>query len=460
MQPMVAPRIFMSHRTSSYRSLCSVFPLVFFIASLAPIVAGQSVPSANGANARSQTDQRIAFYQSKLRSDPDFYMNYNRLASAYLQKARESGDLSYFNLAEKALTKSLELESQEGDASVTYQEISAVHFSEHRFAEAAAEARKALEIEPEDLSTYAYLGDALIESGDYAGADAAYAKLTPPDDDRPHHQLEYLQTTRLAAATWMKGKAAESIAWLQRAVDIAVKIHLPAENIAWTHFMMAEEYFQCGDLQSAENHARASLAAYPGYHRALAETGRIYAARGDFEQAASFYKKAVDVVPFPAYASALVDIYRAAGNAAEEQHARQLVEFIGHLGQVNGQVYDRDLAMFYADHDQQLATALVLAKKELEVRHDIYTWDCLAWVLLKNGKPVEAQTAMKNALVLGTRDSMLFYHAGMIENALGHKEASEIYLRSALAANPKFHVFYADAARHLLSKETAAATSQ
>ena len=65
----------------------------------------------------------------------------------------------------------------------------------------------------------------------------------------------------------------------------------------------------------------------------------------------------------------------------------------GCLGNINQVLHNRDLALFYADHDMKLAEALDLAQKELEVRHDIYTWDALAWALYKNGKLTEAAKA-------------------------------------------------------------------
>lgn len=55
------------------------------------------------------SDRLIQFYQDHvLRDDTDF-ANYDRLGSAYLQKARETGDTVYYNLSEKAFTRALSL---------------------------------------------------------------------------------------------------------------------------------------------------------------------------------------------------------------------------------------------------------------------------------------------------------------------------------------------------------------
>ena len=61
----------------------------------------------------SQTDKIIKFFQGRINQDPEDFSNYDRLGTAYLQKGRESGDLVYYELAEKALHKSLELATAE-----------------------------------------------------------------------------------------------------------------------------------------------------------------------------------------------------------------------------------------------------------------------------------------------------------------------------------------------------------
>jgi tetratricopeptide (TPR) repeat protein len=120
------------------------------------------------------------------------------------------------------------------------------------------------------------------------------------------------------------------------------------------------------------------------------------------------------------------------------------------LGHINQVLHNRDLALFYADHDIKLDESLALAHKEFEVRHDIYTWDALAWALYKNGKYQEASDAINNALRPGTRDALLFFHAGMIASGLGQTTQAKTRLQEALGINPQFHVIYAAAARQQL----------
>jgi tetratricopeptide (TPR) repeat protein len=113
-------------------------------------------------------------------------------------------------------------------------------------------------------------------------------------------------------------------------------------------------------------------------------------------------------------------------------------------------LHNRDLALFYADHDIKLVESLELAQKELEVRRDIYTWDALAWALYKNDKLAEAAKASEKAMRFGTRDSLLLFHAAMIADRMGQHEQARNELRDSLQINPHFHLIYADAAQQKL----------
>ncbi len=104
---------------------------------------------------------------------------------------------------------------------------------------------------------------------------------------------------------------------------------------------------------------------------------------------------------------------------------------------------------FYADHDIKPDEAYQLAAKEYEVRKDIYGADALAWTALKAGKLTEAQTAIKDALRLGTNDARILYHAALIARASGDETAARGFLQRALKLNSQFDPLHsAIAPRH------------
>ena len=121
---------------------------------------------------------------------------------------------------------------------------------------------------------------------------------------------------------------------------------------------------------------------------------------------------------------------------------------------MNGQTgpFHRAWSLFLLDHDRRVAEVLRKAQEEIAIRHDIYGWDLLAWALHKSGRDGEAADAMARALSLGTRDGMLFYHAAMIEHALGQAAAARTRLDQAFAVNPYWHPSQPAEARAALEK--------
>jgi tetratricopeptide (TPR) repeat protein len=138
------------------------------------------------------------------------------------------------------------------------------------------------------------------------------------------------------------------------------------------------------------------------------------------------------ITPDVASLAALADLYAKAGNEFLAKTHRDAVE----SADTPDTPFARALVLYYCDHDRKLPRALELAEREFAERKDVYGHDALAWAKLKNGKPAEAEQAITEALKLGTRDAMLYYHAGMIALARGDKGAARDRLKTALAINP------------------------
>ena len=391
---------------------------------------------------RTKTDHQIAYYQTLLQRNPRSAKAYFGLSDALIRKARETGDPSYFNRAEEALKKSLEIAPQNAGA---LRHLAYVFYSRHEFAPAAVHARKAVEINPEDGDSYGVLGDALLEVGQYAEAQAAYNTMIELDESLYSY-------SRLAGLKSMRGENAGAIDDLERAIAIGKAAKQPAESIAWAEWQLGTDYFALGKLKEAEGLYQQSLTTYPNYYRALAGMAQLRAAQKKYGEAVELYQKAIAILPMPEYAAALGDVYMKIGEPKKAKPQYDLVEYIGRLNALNQALYNRELAYFYADHDIKLTEALDLAKRELDYRKDIYAYDLLAWNLYKNGKLAEARDAIEEALKLGTKDAKLFYHAGMIHYRLGDRDKAQAFLNRALSTNPHFHILFADTAAQTLTQ--------
>jgi tetratricopeptide (TPR) repeat protein len=420
---------------------------------MAAVLLSLSCAAVDGMAQKSETDHVVQFYQWKVSQDPDDCFNYDRLGTAYVQKARETGDIAYFDLADKALQKSLALESSHAEAAPATKHLATVYFSEHRFAEARTLAQRALELNEDDITPVALLGDAESEMGNYDQAWADYRRLRNPANSQAENSgILYLQETRASSEALLEGDPLGSIEHMQRGVEISTRAGLAKESIAWSQFMLGDNFFLVGKLPDARASYLAALQTYPQYHHALAGLAKVDAAQGHYADAIAEYKRAIAVIPLPAYAAALGDVYARTGQTVEAQKQYDLVETIGRLNAFNQNVYNRELAVFYADHGIHLSDAVALARKEFEVRHDVYTWDALAWALFRNGQLAEAGDAIHSALQLGTKDPSIFFHAGLIYERLGDPAKAQAFLNRAQALNPKFNLLLEDLVQQALQR--------
>jgi tetratricopeptide (TPR) repeat protein len=420
-------------------------PASFSPVAFSPVPAALLLPHATG------TERLIKNMQTRVQSNPKDPAAYSALGAAFFQRARETGDVEDFQQAEQALNRSLDLNSADFSAATAYSTMAEVCMGEHRFSDAVTYAQKALSLGSGDLSPFAIVGDANADMGEYERAAIAYSRLDASGESAADPHNVYVRDSRTSYLKFVSGDTRGAIRLMQSAVTAGTEARLPAENLAWLYYELGEYESQAGDIAAANSAYLTALTIHPGDYRAMAGLGKLRGNQGRYWEAIKLYQSAVAVVPMPMFVAELGDMYTRAGNSAEAKKQYQLVEYIGLLGHINQVLHNRDLALFYADHDTKLDEALTLAHKEFEVRHDIYTWDALAWALYKNGKYQEASDAMQNALRPGARDALLFFHAGMIASRLGQTSQAKERLQTALSINPHFHVIYSEVARQQLN---------
>ncbi len=391
-------------------------------------------------------EKEIRFYENKVKNDAEDYSANNKLAGLYLQKLRETGDVTLLNLAFRAVRASLDsvpdVRNSGGLAALALCE-----FASHDFTNSRDHALRLIELEPSKSYPQSILGDALVELGEYEKAEIAYKKITLLDKGSSSGS-----ESRFARIAQLEGDNAEA----QKHFADALKLTLnqsfpPRETVAWLRWQLGETAFSTGDYKTAEKDFQDSLTTFPDYHRAVASLGKVRAAQGDLQGAIEQYEKVTRILPDPNYVAALGDLYELSGRETDAKRQYELVEQIGRLSELNGALYNRQLALFYADHDLKPAEAFQLAAKEYETRKDIYGADALAWTALKAGKNLEAQTAIKDALRLNTQDAKLFYHAGMIARAVGDDNAARQFLQKTLALNPAFDLLQAANIKSILN---------
>ena len=406
-----------------------------------PFVGGLLGPSEPPIPDVMPPAQQVEFWSGRLTPATQDYITLTQLGRAYLLLARETGDAASYSRAEEALRRALSLNPRYEPANAL---IGSVLIGQHEFAAALANAQAALSTNPDEYQALAVVGDASLELGRYVDADAAYRRLLDVVPGGPIY-------SRLARYAWLMGRPDEAIDWMRRAADETVALDLGGEELAWYRFQLGELYFNSGDLRAAQRWYDEAEQALPGYYLAQAGLGKVAAARGDLAEAITTYEGLVARLPQPGFVAYLGDLYALNGDAAAAQTQYDTVAFIHELEETQQVLYNRQMAIFFANHNTQLDQALQYAEMELAARQDIYAYDTLAWVLYRLGRHDEARAASDRALELGTPDASLYYHAGLIAAAQGDRDTAQTYLSRALELNPHFDLIQAAAAREALA---------
>lgn len=385
--------------------------------------------------------QQIEFWSNRLTPDTQDYITLTHLGRAWLGVARETGDAAAYARAEEAVRRALALNPRYAPANAL---LGSTLIANHAFREAGQVAAAALTADPHDLQALAVSGDAALEMGDYAAADAAYSALIDNAPGGPAY-------SRMARLAWLNGRPDEAIDWMRRAADEAVALDIGGEELAWYRFQLGELYFNSGDLRSARKWYDEAGQAFPGYYLARAGLGKVAAARGHTDEAIDIYEGLVAQLPQPGFVAFLGDLYSLSGDDAAAQDRYDTVAFIHELEETQQVLYNRQMAIFFANHNTNLDQALAYAQTELAGRRDIFAYDTLSWALYRLGRYEEARAASDRALALNTRDATLYYHAGMIAAALDDHAAAARFLDLALAINPYFDLIQAQTARDTLA---------
>lgn len=393
-----------------------------------------------GQSSRLSADERIAAGEKKLRDEPDNTAAQAALASAFIQKVRETADLAYLNRASILVDRMLAANSTSYDGIRLSAEIET---HRHNFPSAAELAGRLMERNPSDAGALGLFGDSLMELGQYDRAGEVYDRMVTLNPNLASYN-------RVAYHRFVTGDRQKAIDWMGMAVQAGSPI---PENLAWCLVEFGDMLFKTGRTEDAHAVYGRALETVPGYHRALAALGREFAAAGKFDEAVASFLKAQAAVPLPEYAASLETIYARLRQPAKAEQQRQLVDVIDKLGRVNGEKGNRVLALVYANQNRNPDRALELIQGDLETRKDVYTYDALSWVLFRSGRQKEAETASQRALAMHTPEPMFLYHAGVIAMAGGRENTGRELLAQALALNPAFSYPEADDAKERMRSQ-------
>lgn len=354
-----------------------------------------------------------------------------RLATAYLLRARETGDPSYYPRAEELLSRSVPQQSDDLETTVA---LGGLALARHEFEEALEWGMQAIALGPERPSAHGILADALVELGRYDQAVGAVQRMVDLRPDQP-------SLARVSYLRELHGDLPGAVVAMRDAIAAGSP---GAEATAWCEVQLGHLLFTTGDLEGAELAYRGALSRLPDYVYGLAGLGRVRAAHGQLAEAAALYEQAGRSMPILELIAPLADTYLRLGDAAGAARQYELFGAMSELLAANGVRSDLERALFIADHGLDLAWALDAAQREVVRRPTVHAFDTLAWAEYRLGDYASAGEHSREALRLGPSDPLMLYRAGVIAQAAGEPDRAYELLKRSHDLNPRFSILWAD----------------
>ncbi len=375
--------------------------------------------------------------QEHLRKFPEDWSGWAGLGMAYVQQGRITVDPAYYPQAEGAFQRSLKVRPKDNALALAGQ--GALAAARHDFPEALRLGTLAATADPYLATAHGVVGDALIELGRYDEAFQAIQRMVDAKPDTSSY-------SRASYAWELRGDTTRA----RTALEQALAVSPSGADAGFSLYYLGELAFNAGDLKTAAARYEEGTQRAAEYLPLKAGAAKLLAAQGKNTEAVAAYRAVVARLPQAAYVSELGDLLAATGDKAGAEKQFALVRAEQKLLAQNGVATDLELALFDADHGQPKA-ALASAEKAYQTRKSIFGADALAWALHVNGRDAEALKHARDAVRLGARNALLYYHLGMIESALGQRDAARTHLDQALKINPHFSVRHAPLARTALA---------
>jgi len=399
--------------------------------------SGEPSRAASSATATGSTQGRLAKLEQAARDHPNDAEALVALAAGLLQSVRETGDLSAYDRADKAIDAALR---HDPSSAAAYTERGLLRLARHDFRGALSDGRRAHKLAPELVAPLGVLVDANVELGRYGEAERTLQRMV---DLKPN----LASYARVAYYRELRGDldgASVALALAASAGGAA------PENVAFVQALMGNVELAQGRTKQARRAFGAALAKMPDYALAEAGLARLDVAAGRLPAAIGRLRGVVERLPLPEYVVNLGEIQLAAGQAEEGRRTLQLVRVQQRLLGNAGINTDAELAVYEADHGNR-QRAVKLARDAWANAPSVRSADALGWALTRAGSPRQGLKYARRALRLGSRDASFLYHAGISARAAGQHDDAARLLREALAANPGFSPLHARDARRALA---------
>jgi tetratricopeptide (TPR) repeat protein len=383
------------------------------------------------------TDRRIAILQGAVRDGIGGAEGYAALGDAYLQRARENGDPSFYLRAERSFDAALRRDARSMSALLGAGTLAGLR---HDFREQLRRGLEAQRLMPELVAPYPVIADAQIELGRYRAAERTLQRFL---DLKPN----LASYSRVSYFRELNGDLDGAVEAMRLAVSAGAGV---PENIAYVQTLLGDLELQRGRRAAARAAYRGALARLPRYAPAEAGLARVELAAGDLDSAASRLRSVAQRLPLTGNLILLAETNAARGDERAAEVDLEVVRTQQRLLRAAGTRPDAELLVFEANYGDAGA-AVELGRRLWREAPSVRSADALGWALTRAGRPGEGLAWARRALRLGSRDPLFHLHAGLAAKAAARAGTAARELRTALSGRTALSPLRAREARAALA---------
>ena len=365
----------------------------------------------------------------KIKEAPSDIKSLLALTALYIQEARTTGNLNYYNEAAlKCINRIVEKDPKNFEA-LTFK--STIFLSQHRFADGLKVAAQAQQLYPYNAYVYGLLVDGYIESGKYKEAiEAADKMISIRPDNRSYSRIAYLRE--------IHGDIVGAIEAMKMAVDAGVT---GDENTEWCRVQLGKLSEKIGNINEAKMHYSIAVNNRQNYPYALAGLARIATEEKDYTKALGLYMQADSLIPDHMFKEGIAEVYNLTGQSEKakkvaEEILNDMKKFSSAGENKAGQNEDHEMAHAYMGVNNY-EKALEFALLERSSRPaNIEVNETVAMVYYGKAEYTMALPYIDAALKTNCKNPELLCHAGLIYARSGDKAKAKMYLNNGLKNVP------------------------
>lgn len=382
-------------------------------------------------------NSQISGYRVRVENSPASWLERERLANAYFERAKLTGQFDHFVEADKAMQRMTEVSKSVNNGALSR---AGLNYTLHRLAEVETDLQRAEEALLIKATTRqrieALRADVALQQGRYADAFVAYRAL---DEQSPSTESAF----RLANYYLQIGDETS----FDRSIAIASERVLgkSPQLRAWLHLQQGIADLGFGRYDNALAHYNDALALYPGYWLVEEHIAEIDVIQGRLELAETKYRDLIERTDSPMFRLALAEVLelRSTELSSDDNATAKLTQESFELTteamaqlETSYDLIPESMAGHALEVSLQLGApdeALALAKHNHEIRPSGQASVLLAQAYARLGDFDTAQETLESALVSVYHSPELFATASVVYQARGEDALAAEFSKRAVA---------------------------